>query len=158
MAISERLDRLNPHFWRRRELRYEQEDWSRIASRFDSGPDDEAEAPEFAAAVSSAVEANLIHLPQMHRLGALPPPMGAHVLLGLQHLTHRPVDRTTRGGTGTASGCDACASFGPAGMLDGVPDLKSPTGKRTTHLDSSGATGSERLEPRRHPSGPHRVV
>lgn len=97
MAISERLDRLNPHFWRRRELRYEQEDWSRIASRFDSGPDDEAEAPEFAAAVSSAVEANLIHLPQMHRLGALPPPMGAHVLLGLQHLTHRPVDRTTRG-------------------------------------------------------------
>jgi RNA polymerase sigma-70 factor (ECF subfamily) len=81
MAISERLDRfrgearfttwaskfvifnvatkMNRHFWRRREVPYEQEDWSRIASRFDLGPHDEAEIREFAAAVSSAVEETL---------------------------------------------------------------------------------------------------
>jgi RNA polymerase sigma-70 factor, ECF subfamily len=81
MAISERLDRfrgearfttwaskfvifnvatkLNRHFWHRHEVPYEQEDWSRIASRFDLGPDDEAQVREFAAAVSSVVEENL---------------------------------------------------------------------------------------------------
>jgi RNA polymerase sigma-70 factor (ECF subfamily) len=77
MAISERLDRfrgearfttwaskfvifnvatkMNRHFWRRNEVRYDQEDWSRIASRFDVSPEDEAQAGEFAAAVSAAV-------------------------------------------------------------------------------------------------------
>ncbi|PZG23291.1 sigma-70 family RNA polymerase sigma factor [Nonomuraea aridisoli] len=81
MAISERLDRfrgearfttwaskfaifnvaamMNRHFWRRHEVPYEQEDWSKIASRFDAGPEDEAQAREFAAAVSSAVKENL---------------------------------------------------------------------------------------------------
>jgi RNA polymerase sigma factor (sigma-70 family) len=81
MAISERLDRfrgearfttwaskfvifnvatkMNRHFWRRHEVPYEQEDWSRIASRFDLGPEDEAQVREFAAAVSSAVEESL---------------------------------------------------------------------------------------------------
>jgi RNA polymerase sigma factor (sigma-70 family) len=81
MAITERLDRFrgearfttwasnfvifnvgtktNRHFWRRHEVPYEQEDWSRIASRFDSGPEDEAQGREFAAAVSSAVEEDL---------------------------------------------------------------------------------------------------
>lgn len=81
MAVSERLDRfrgearfttwaskfvilnvatkMNRHFWRRREVPYEQEDWSRIASRFDLGPEDEAQMREFVAAVSSAVEENL---------------------------------------------------------------------------------------------------
>ncbi|GAA4566667.1 sigma-70 family RNA polymerase sigma factor [Planotetraspora kaengkrachanensis] len=81
MAIGERLDRfrgearfttwaskfvifnvatkMNRHFWRRHEVPYDQEDWSRITSRFDVGPDDEAQAREFAAAVSTAVEENL---------------------------------------------------------------------------------------------------
>jgi RNA polymerase sigma-70 factor, ECF subfamily len=81
MAITERLDRfrgearfttwaskfvifnvatkMNRHFWRRHEVPYEQEDWSKIASRFDVGPEDEAQVREFAAAVSSAVEENL---------------------------------------------------------------------------------------------------
>lgn len=81
MAISERLDRfrgearfttwagkfvinyvatkMNRHFWRRREVPYEQEDWSRIASRFDLRPEDVTEVREFAAAVSSAVEQTL---------------------------------------------------------------------------------------------------
>lgn len=81
MSITERLDRfrgearfttwaskfvifnvatkMNRHFWQRHEVHYDQEDWSRIASRFDLDPEDEAEAREFAAAVSSAVEASL---------------------------------------------------------------------------------------------------
>ncbi|WP_036324969.1 sigma-70 family RNA polymerase sigma factor [Microbispora sp. ATCC PTA-5024] len=81
MAIGERLDRfrgearfttwaskfvifdvatkMNRHFWRRHEVPYDQEDWSRIASRFNVGPDDEAHVREFATAVSTAVEENL---------------------------------------------------------------------------------------------------
>lgn len=81
MAISVRLDRfrgearfttwaskfvifnvatkMNRHFWRRHEVPYEQEGWSRIASRFDLRPDNEAQAQEFAAAVSAAVEETL---------------------------------------------------------------------------------------------------
>ena len=81
MAITERLDKfrgearfttwaskfvifnvatkMNRHFWRRHEVPYEQEDWSKIASRFDVGPEDEAQVREFAAAVSSAVEESL---------------------------------------------------------------------------------------------------
>ncbi|MEU8176493.1 sigma-70 family RNA polymerase sigma factor [Microbispora hainanensis] len=51
--------KMNRHFWRRHEVAYDQEDWSTIASRFDVGPDDEAQAREFAAAVSTAVEENL---------------------------------------------------------------------------------------------------
>ncbi|MEW9531812.1 sigma-70 family RNA polymerase sigma factor [Microbispora sp. NPDC049125] len=81
MAITERLDtfrgearfttwaskfvifnvatKMNRHFWRRQEVPYDQEDWSKIASRFDVAPDDEAQVREFAAAVSTAVEENL---------------------------------------------------------------------------------------------------
>jgi RNA polymerase sigma factor (sigma-70 family) len=81
MAISERLERfrgearfttwaskfvifnvstkINRHVWRRHEIHYETEDWFRLASRFDLGPEDEAQVREFAAAVSSAVEETL---------------------------------------------------------------------------------------------------
>lgn len=81
MAVTERLDRfrgearfttwaskfvifnvatkMNRHYWHRHEIPYDQEDWSKIASRFDVGPDGEAEVREFAAAVSSAVQENL---------------------------------------------------------------------------------------------------
>jgi len=81
MAISERLDRfrgearfttwaakfvifnvaskMNRHFWRRHEIPYERDDWSELASRFEVGPHDEAQARELAAAVSAAVEENL---------------------------------------------------------------------------------------------------
>ena len=81
MAISERLDRfrgearfttwaskfvifnvatkMNRHFWRRHEVPYEHEGWSSIASRFDVGPEDEAQVREFAAAVSAAVDESL---------------------------------------------------------------------------------------------------
>jgi RNA polymerase sigma factor (sigma-70 family) len=81
MAVSERLDtfrgearfttwaskfvifdvatKMNRHYWHHREVPYEQEDWSKIASRFDLAPDDEAQVREFAAAISSAVEENL---------------------------------------------------------------------------------------------------
>ncbi|MEV0159653.1 sigma-70 family RNA polymerase sigma factor [Nonomuraea fuscirosea] len=81
MAISERLDdfrgearfttwaskfvilnvatKMNRHFWRRHEVPYEHENWCGFASRFDAGPEDEAQAREFAAAVSSAVKENL---------------------------------------------------------------------------------------------------
>jgi RNA polymerase sigma-70 factor (ECF subfamily) len=81
MAVTERLDtfrgearfttwagkfvlfnvaaKMNRHFWRRHEVSYDQEDWSRIESRADVGPDDEAQVREFAAAVSTAVEEHL---------------------------------------------------------------------------------------------------
>jgi RNA polymerase sigma factor (sigma-70 family) len=81
MSISNRLDRfrgearfttwaskfvifnvaskMNRHFWRRHEVPYEQEDWSRIASRFDLDPAEEAQVREFAAAVSAAVAKSL---------------------------------------------------------------------------------------------------
>lgn len=81
MSITDRLDRfrgearfttwaskfvifnvatkMNRHFWQRHEVPYEQEDWSRIASRFDLSPEDEAEVNDFTAAVSSAVESTL---------------------------------------------------------------------------------------------------
>jgi RNA polymerase sigma factor (sigma-70 family) len=81
MAICERLDRfrgearfttwaskfvifnvatkMNRHFWRRHEVPYDQEDWSRLASRFDPSPEDQAQVREFAAAVSSAVDESL---------------------------------------------------------------------------------------------------
>lgn len=81
MAISDRLDRfrgesrfttwaakfvifdvstkMNRHFWRRREVPYEQEDWSRLASRFDLAPEEEAQVREFAGAVSQAVDQSL---------------------------------------------------------------------------------------------------
>ncbi|GAA1647416.1 RNA polymerase sigma factor [Nonomuraea maheshkhaliensis] len=81
MAITERLDKfrgesrfttwaskfailnvatkMNRHFWRRHEISYEQEDWSKLASRFDVGPEGEAQVREFAAAVSAAVNENL---------------------------------------------------------------------------------------------------
>ena len=51
--------KVNRHFWRRNEVPYEQEDWSRLSSRFDVGPEEEAQVREFAAAVSTAVERNL---------------------------------------------------------------------------------------------------
>jgi RNA polymerase sigma-70 factor (ECF subfamily) len=81
MAISARLDRfrgearfttwaskfvifnvattMNRHFWRRHEIPYEQEDWSRLASRFDVSPEDEAQVREFATAISIAVAETL---------------------------------------------------------------------------------------------------
>ena len=81
MAVIERLDRfrgearfttwaskfaifnvstkMNRHFWRRREIPYEQEDWARLASRFDLSPDDEAQVRAFAGAVKTAVEESL---------------------------------------------------------------------------------------------------
>jgi RNA polymerase sigma factor (sigma-70 family) len=81
MAICDRLDRfrgearfttwaskfvifnvstkMNRHFWRRHEVPYDQEDWSRLASRFDPSPEDEVQMRDFAAAVSSAVRESL---------------------------------------------------------------------------------------------------
>jgi RNA polymerase sigma factor (sigma-70 family) len=81
MAVTERLDRfrgearfttwatkfvifdvatkMNRHHWRRHEIPYEEEDWSKIASRFDLGPEDEAQVREFAAVVSAAVDETL---------------------------------------------------------------------------------------------------
>jgi RNA polymerase sigma factor (sigma-70 family) len=81
MAVTERLDKfrgearfttwaskfvifdvatkMNRHYWHRHEVPYEQEDWSKIVSKFDLGPDDEAQVREFSAAISSAVEENL---------------------------------------------------------------------------------------------------
>jgi RNA polymerase sigma factor (sigma-70 family) len=81
MAVTERLDRfrgearfttwatkfvifdvatkMNRHHWHRHEVPYEEEDWSKIASRFDLGPEDETQVREFAAAVSAAVEESL---------------------------------------------------------------------------------------------------
>jgi RNA polymerase sigma factor (sigma-70 family) len=58
-AIFNVATKMNRHFWRRREVPYDQEDWSRLASRFEVSPGDEAEARDFAAAVSAAVEETL---------------------------------------------------------------------------------------------------
>ena len=58
-AIFNVATKMNRHFWRRNEVPYEQEDWSRLASRFDVSPEDEAQARDFAATVSSAVEESL---------------------------------------------------------------------------------------------------
>jgi RNA polymerase sigma factor (sigma-70 family) len=54
--VSTKMNRL---FWCRHEIPYEEEDWSKAASRFDVGPEDQAQVREFTAAVSSAVEENL---------------------------------------------------------------------------------------------------
>jgi len=51
--------KINRHFWRRQEAHYDQEDWSMISSRFDVGPDEEAQVREFAAAIEDAVKQNL---------------------------------------------------------------------------------------------------
>jgi RNA polymerase sigma factor (sigma-70 family) len=51
--------KMNRHFWRRREVPYDQQDWSRLTSRFDLGPADEAQMREFVAAISSAVDESL---------------------------------------------------------------------------------------------------
>lgn len=81
MAICERLDRfrgearfttwasrfvifnvatkMNRHFWRRNELPYGHVEWSRLASRSDSGPEADAQVREFVAAVASAAEESL---------------------------------------------------------------------------------------------------
>jgi RNA polymerase sigma-70 factor (ECF subfamily) len=81
MAVCERLDRfrgearfttwasrfvifnvaskMNRHFWRRHEVPYGEEDWSRLARSFDSGPEDEAQVRELVAAVASAVDESL---------------------------------------------------------------------------------------------------
>lgn len=81
MAICDRLDRfrgearfttwaskfvihnvatkMNRHFWQRHEVPYDQEDWSRLASRFDTNFADEVEARDLATAVSSAVQYSL---------------------------------------------------------------------------------------------------
>ncbi|MGY2703839.1 sigma-70 family RNA polymerase sigma factor [Nocardioides sp. HB32] len=81
MAVCERLDRfrgearfttwasrfvifnvatkMNRHFWRRHEVPYDEEDWSRLARRFDAGPEDEAQVRELVAAVASAVDESL---------------------------------------------------------------------------------------------------
>ena len=56
-VIFDVATKMNRHFWRKHEVPYEQEDWSRIASRFDLSP--EAEVREFADAVSHAVEQSL---------------------------------------------------------------------------------------------------
>ena len=48
--------KMNRHHWHRHEIPYEEEDWSKIASRFDLGPENETQAREFAAAVAAAVE------------------------------------------------------------------------------------------------------
>lgn len=78
MAISQRLDRfrgesrfttwackfvifdvatkMNRHPWRRHDVPYEQEDWSRLATRFQVAPEDEVQASEFVETVSTAVQ------------------------------------------------------------------------------------------------------
>jgi RNA polymerase sigma factor (sigma-70 family) len=48
--------KVNRHFWRRHEVPYDEDDWSRLAAGFASSPEDEAQVREFAAAVSSAVD------------------------------------------------------------------------------------------------------
>jgi RNA polymerase sigma factor (sigma-70 family) len=58
-VIFDVATKMNRHYWHRHEVPYEQEDWSKIALRFDFGPDEEAQVREFAAAISSAVEENL---------------------------------------------------------------------------------------------------
>lgn len=77
MAISDRLDRfrgesrfttwaskfvifdvatkMNRHAWRRHDVLYDQDDWSRLVSRFEVPPDEQVQAREFVEAVSSAV-------------------------------------------------------------------------------------------------------
>lgn len=51
--------KMNRHFWHRHEVPYEQEDWSRLASRFELNPEDEVQVRDFAAAVSAAVAESL---------------------------------------------------------------------------------------------------
>ncbi|MGI5187559.1 sigma-70 family RNA polymerase sigma factor [Promicromonospora sp. CA-289599] len=77
MAISVRLDRfrgesrfttwaskfvifdvatkMNRHAWRRHDVPYDQEDWSRLVSRFEVLPDDEVQAWDLVEAVATAV-------------------------------------------------------------------------------------------------------
>jgi RNA polymerase sigma factor (sigma-70 family) len=58
-VIFDVATKMNRHHWRRHEVPYEAEDWSRIASRFDLGPEDEAQVREFTAAIKDAVEETL---------------------------------------------------------------------------------------------------
>jgi RNA polymerase sigma factor (sigma-70 family) len=52
-------NKMNRHFWRRHEVPYDQEDWSRLASGFDTCTADEVEVRDLAAAVSVAVQERL---------------------------------------------------------------------------------------------------
>lgn len=81
MAISRRLDtfrgesrfttwavkfvifdvatKMSRHCWRHRDVPYDYEDWSRLASRFEVTPGQEVEAAEFVDAVSHAIKSSL---------------------------------------------------------------------------------------------------
>jgi len=48
--------KMNRHHWRHRDLPYDHEDWSRLASRFEVTPGQEVEAAEFVEKVSAAIK------------------------------------------------------------------------------------------------------
>lgn len=54
-VIFEVATKMNRHAWRRHDVPYNQDDWSRLVSRFEVPPDEEVQAREFVEAVSTAV-------------------------------------------------------------------------------------------------------
>ena len=54
-VIFDVATKMNRHAWRRHDVPYDQEDWSRLASRFEVPPEEEVQARDFVEAVSTAV-------------------------------------------------------------------------------------------------------
>lgn len=55
-VIFDVANKMNRHHWRHFDVPYEQEDWARLASRFDVAPDEAAQADEFVRTVEEAVD------------------------------------------------------------------------------------------------------
>lgn len=55
-VIFDVATKMNRHFWRHRDVPYDSEDWSRLATRFDAAPGQEVEVAEFVEAVFAAVK------------------------------------------------------------------------------------------------------
>lgn len=55
-VIFDVATKVNRHFWRHRDIPYDHEDWSRMASRFEAAPGQEIEVAEFVDAVSAAIQ------------------------------------------------------------------------------------------------------
>lgn len=70
-VILDVATKINRHHWRHRDVPYDNEDWSRLVSRFAVTPGQEVEAAEFVEAVSHAVKRSLTERQRLVFLAAV---------------------------------------------------------------------------------------
>lgn len=58
-VIFDVANKVKQHFWQRHEVPYQQDDWSRLAARFDLAPEEIVQVRELADVLSKAVEQDL---------------------------------------------------------------------------------------------------